>query len=312
MNLFLAAVYTNGYMKDQNRFAKLTENEQKIVTGIPHILESYHYVHGQKYVDTMRQQGAKVFLDSGAFSAFHLGVNIDINEYCDYIKRNRDILRIEDGAVMASVLDGIGDPLKTYQNQIYMEQQGAKPLPCFHFGEDPRYLDLYVKNYEYITIGGLVGRSINDARVWLDRMWNNHMLDGSGRARLKVHAFGMTSPELMARYPWFSADSSSWIQAAAFGSIYTSEYGPIAVSKDSPARHDAGRHLSTLTPIERDCLNSILEQKGFNYERLSTVYESRACYNTLGYMELNKLINDKIEKLNGVLDVQAKQELFKD
>lgn len=310
MNLFLAAVYTNSYMPTQNRYAKLTEGEQQIVTGIPHILESYHYVNGQRYVDTMRQQGAKVFLDSGAFSAHSLGVSIDINAYCDYIKRNRDILRVEDNAVMASVLDGIGDPLKTYQHQLYMEEKGAKPLPCFHFGEDPRYLDWYVANYDYITIGGLVGRTQLDQQVWLDRMWEKHMLDGSGRAKLKVHAFGMTAAWLMKRYPWYSVDSSSWIQAASFGSIFTSEHGPIAVSKDSPARKQVGRHLTTLTDQERASVEQMLEGKGFNLERLSTVYESRACYNTLGYMELNDLVNEHIEETRGKLDVLKAQQLF--
>lgn len=310
MNLFLAAVYTNSYMPTQNRFVKLTEVEQSITTRIPHILESYHYVKGQRYVDTMREQGAKVFLDSGAFSAHSLGAHIDINQYCDYVIRNRDILRVEDGAVMASVLDGIGDPLKTWQHQLHMEKMGAKPLPCFHFGEDPKYLDWYVSRYSYITIGGLVGKPQKDQEVWLDRMWEKHMLDGSGRPKLKVHAFGMTAPHLMKRYPWFSVDSSSWIQAAAFGSIFTSEHGPLAVSSTSPARHDAGRHLSTLTTVERDAVEKMLAAKGFNFERLSEVYESRACYNTLGYMELNQLINDHIEKVGGVLDVQKAQQLF--
>jgi hypothetical protein len=293
MNLYLAAVYTNNYKKDQARYVKLTDSERAIVDNIPNILESYHYVCSQKFVDTMRQQGAQVFLDSGAFSAFHLGVTINIDDYCDYIIRNRDILRLDNNDVMASVLDGIGDPLKTWQNQLYMEKKGAKPLPCFHFGEDPRYLDWYVQRYEYITIGGLVRKSSNDQRVWLDRIWNDHILDGSGNPRLKVHGFGLTSPELMARYPWHSCDSSSWIQAAAFGSIFTSEYGPIAVSKDSPAKHDAGRHLSNLTEIERNHLNQLLDKKGFNYERLSTVYESRAVYNCLGYIELNGWVNQQ-------------------
>ncbi len=310
MNLFLAAVYTNQYMPTQNRFAKLTEGEQALTASIPNILESFHYVGKQSYVDTMRQQGAKVFLDSGAFSAHHLGVNINIDVYCDYIKRNIDILRVEDGAVMASVLDGIGDALLTYQNQLEMERQGAKPLPCFHFGEDPRYLDWYVSRYNYITIGGLVGRAQRDQEIWLDRIWSDHMLDGSGRARLKVHAFGMTAPHLMKRYPWFSVDSSSWIQAAAFGSIFTSEYGPIAVSKDSPSKHENGRHLTTLTDFERQRVESMLHKKGFNLERLSSVYESRACYNTLGYRELNDLINDHISEVGGVLDVQKAQQLF--
>ena len=309
MNLFLAAVFTNSYRETQNRYVKLTEVEQSIVMRIPHILESFHYINNQKTVDVMRQQGAKVFLDSGAFSAYSLGVSIDINAYCDYIIRNRDILRIEDGAVMASVLDGIGDPLKTYQNQLYMESKGAKPLPCFHYGEDPRYLEWYVQNYEYITIGGLVGRAQKDQQTWLDTMWNEYMIDGSGNAKLKVHAFGMTAPELMKRYPWYSVDSSSWIQAAAFGSIFTSEHGPLAVSSDSPSKHVAGRHLSTLTPIERAAVDRMLDRKGFNYERVSTIYESRAAYNCLGYMELNELVNDHINKQSQFACIGT-QELF--
>lgn len=189
-------------MPGQNRYKKLTEHEQNLVTHLPNILESFHYVGKQQYVDNMRENGAKVFLDSGAFSAHTLGVSIDLPTYCDYIKRNMDILRIEDGAVMASVLDGIGDPLKTYRNQLAMEKLGAKPLPCFHYGEDSRYLDWYVKNYDYITIGGMVGKSSAALIKWLDRIWEEHLIDGSGRAKLKVHAFGITAIPIMERYPW--------------------------------------------------------------------------------------------------------------
>jgi hypothetical protein len=309
MHLYLAAVFTNNYQPTQNRYAKLTQNEQEIIKTIPNCLESYHYISGQKFVDTIRAQGAKVFLDSGAFSAHSLGVSININAYCDYIKRNTDILRVEDGAVMASVLDGIGNAQQTYENQLYMESQNAKPLPCFHFGEDPRYLEWYVARYSYITIGGLVRRSTQDQISWLDRIWPL-MLDGSGRPKLKVHAFGVTSPILMKRYPWYSCDSSSWIQAASFGSIFTSEWGPIAVSKDSPSKHEAGRHLTTLTDIERANVEKMLASKGFNLERLESVYESRASYNCLGYRELNSLVNNHIDKLNGILDVNKIQQLF--
>lgn len=309
MNLFLAAVYTNGYMPGQQRYAKLNEVEGSITPTIPHILESYHYVNSQRHIDDMRREGAQVFLDSGAFSAHTLGVKMDINAYCDYIKKNDDILRKEDGVVMASVLDGIGDPLQTYRNQLYMESQNAKPLPCFHYGEDTRYLEWYVANYDYITIGGLVRRTAESQRLWLDRIWP-YMLDGSGRPKLKVHAFGMTALWLMERYPWFSVDSSSWIQAAAFGSIYTSEHGPIAVSENSPAKHDEGRHITTLKPIERQAVERMLNKKGFDVGRLATIYESRAVYNILGYMEVNQNINKSLEKKQGDLDVLKVQELF--
>ena len=293
MNLFCAAVFTNSYMPGQNRYEKLNDRERELVVQTPHILESYHYVGRQKFVDDMRREGAKVFLDSGAFSAFHLGVKIDITEYCEYIKRNMDILRIEDGDVLASVLDGIGDPYQTYVNQLEMERQGARPLPCFHFGEDERYLEWYVKNYSYITIGGMVGRPTADLITWLDRVWSKYMVDGSGRARLKVHAFGITSVSVMERYPWYSVDSSSWIQAAAFGSVFTARHGPIAVSSKSPSRHDHGRHITTLSRPERLYVEQMLVAQGFDSARLAEVYESRAAYNLFGYRELNEIINSK-------------------
>jgi len=310
VHLYIAALFTNNYRKTQNRYAKLTETEQGIMDNVPNVLESYHYINGQRYVDVIRQENAKIFLDSGAFSAHSLGVSISIDNYCDYIIRNRDILRVEDGAVMASVLDGIGDALKTYQNQLYMEKKGAKPLPCFHFGEDDRYLDYYVGRYEYITIGGLVGKAQPDQQRWLDKIWNDHLIDGSGRAKVKCHGFGMTAESLMKRYPWYSCDSSSWIQNASFGGIFTTEWGPIPVSKDSPARHTQGRHLTTLTDLERASVEAMLDRKGFNLERLSTVYESRASYNCLAYTELNDIVNKHIEDNDHIFACTRSQQLF--
>lgn len=307
MNIFMAAVYTNSYKPGQNRYVKLTEHEKRLVENIPHILESWHYVGKQKYVDEMRADGAQIFLDSGAFSAFTLGVSLSVKDYCDYIDRNRDILRVEDGVVMASVLDGIGDPLQTYRNQLEMEYRGVRPLPCFHAGEDERYLEHYVANYDYITLGGMVGSSTQQLCIWLDRMWDRYLTDGSGRAKVKVHGFGITAVPIMERYPWFSCDSSSWIQSAAFGSIVTPDYGPLNVSSKSPSRHDAGQHISNLTPVEQDKVYRMLEEQGFTYERLSTIYESRAAYNLWAYGVINTMINvsRKCERYNRTV-----QELF--
>src|SRR5687768_9251654 len=115
MILYLAAIYTSNVSLTSNMFRRFDEIEKLARTGVKHFLESYHYVHKQQYVDNMRRDGVKVFLDSGAFSAFTQGVDIDLNNYCDYIHRNKDII------LVASVLDGIGDPLKTWQNQQAME-----------------------------------------------------------------------------------------------------------------------------------------------------------------------------------------------
>jgi hypothetical protein len=299
MNVYMAAVYSNSYMPGMNRYVKLNERERECVEGVPHILESWHYVGKQAFVDHMRANKAQIFLDSGAFSAFTLGAKLKVEDYCDYIVRNWDIIRADGYCMMASVLDGIGDADETWRNQQEMERifreryhLDWKPLPCFHAGEPEHYLEKYVQNYEYITLGGMVGSSTQQLAKWLDRMWDKYLSEpGTGRPRCKVHGFGITSRPLMIDYPWHSCDSSSWIQSAAFGSIETPEWGPLSVSEKSPARHDAGQHAVTLSPIEQDHVFRTLEAQGFTYERLSTIYESRAAYNLWAYGVIEATIN---------------------
>jgi len=290
MHIYMAALYSNTY-RHGSRYAKLNDREKYVVDHLPHILESYHYIHKDSYVQTIREKEDRIFLDSGAFSAFTLGVDIDLPGYCNYIQTNADIIKVEDGIVLASVLDGIGDPQETYENQLAMEALGVRPLPCFHAGEDERYLEWYVKNYDYITLGGMVGASTKQLMIWLDRMWDKYLTDGSGNPRLKVHGFGITSIPIMDQYPWWSCDSSSWIQSAAFGSVITPDHGALSVSAKSPSRHDAGQHVSTLTSMENQKVCNMFHAQGFDYDRLSTVYESRAAYNLWSFTQINTVMN---------------------
>lgn len=306
MNIYMAAVYTNGYMPDMQRYEKLNDVERECVGKLPHILESYHYINKPRFTDVIRKHGAKVFLDSGAFSAWNIGTTIDLTGYCNYIKEHWDLWRWEDDALMCSVLDGIGDPVKTWQNQIEMERQGVRPLPCFHFGEPPEALEWYIERYSYITLGGMVGKTTQQLEQWLDVIWEKHLLDASGKPRTKVHAFGITSFKIMERYPWFSCDSSSWIQTAAFGNIITERWGNICVSDQSASKHQFGRHVTTLSPIERQTVEQYLDQEGFNIPRLESVYESRAVFNLNTFLHLNEHVNQiKPKFLTG-----RRQELF--
>lgn len=308
LQIYLAAVYTNRYLPGGERYPQLNDFEKGLMEDVKqhNILESWHYVNKQKYVDNMRENGAKVFLDSGAFSAWTLGATLSIPDYCDYIKRNQDIIRVEDGALMASVLDGIGDAQKTFENQMEMERNGVRPLPCFHYGEDERYLEWYVSRYSYITIGGMVGKTPQQLELWLDRIWDRYLTDASGNPRIKVHGFGLTSIPLMERYPWYSCDSSSWIQATSFGVIVTPKHGPIHISEKSPNRHTPNQHVCNLAPPMRAYMLDMLGQQGFTEERLSTVYESRAAYNLWAYMQIQHDLNARKKNLK----MHFQQELF--
>lgn len=302
----MAAIYTNNYMVGQYRNDLLNDREKEVFANVPYILESYHYVKQQKYVDALRLNNAKVFLDSGAFSAHTLNADLNVPEYVDYIQRNKDILSIDDNIVLASVLDGIGNAEETYHNQKWMEYLGFSPLPCFHAGEPDRFLEYYISNYDYITLGGMVGASTKQLTIWLDRVWNNYLVDGSGRPKLKVHGFGITAIELMKRYPWYSCDSSSWVQTAAYGAIVLPEFGTLDISDKNSSKHQIWQHAMTLTKIEQNILFESLESQGFTYERLSQYYVSRAAFNVLAYGILNETFN---KTLKNTIPVKI-QELF--
>ena len=305
MKLYLAGLYTSNFTKQSQQFLRCDEAEQQARLDVRYFLESYHYIHKQSYVDKIRADGVKVFLDSGAFSAFTKGVDVDLDAYCRYIHDNMDIIEVIDGALCASVLDGIGDPYKTYLNQKAMEERGVKPLPCFHYGEPEEYLEYYIENYSYITLGGMVPISTPQLRYWLDRLWSKYLTDDEGRPKIKVHGFGLTVLELMTKYPWYSVDSSSWVQIAANGNILIPNKGILAVSDTSPNRHVANQHFDTLTPPLKEAARELLASQGFDIERMRTEYISRWVYNCWAFTHINKQLENKEVRF-----VRAQEELF--
>lgn len=277
MRLFLAGLYTSNFSYTGQVYRRLSDNEKWYRHSVQNYLESYHYVHKQSAVDRMRRDGVRVFLDSGAFSAFTKGSKIDLPKYCDYIQRNADIVEV------ASVLDAIGDAEGTWRNQEAMEARGVRPLPCFHYGEPEELLDHYVANYEYITLGGMVPISTKQLILWLDRLWGRHLTDLSGRPKIKVHGFGLTSLPLMVRYPWYSVDSSTWVQWAANGMVLLPTVGQVNVSANSSSRKQLGQHLDTMAPSETERLERVFASFGADTERLRHLYFSRWAFNVWSF-----------------------------
>ena len=278
MKLYNAGIYTSNFNFHGKVYSKLDDTEKWMRHSVDNYLESYHYIHRESAVKKIRKEGVKVFLDSGAFSAFSLGATIDIGEYCDYIHENADIIDFP------SVLDAIGDAEGTFKNQEEMERRGVNPLPCFHYGEPMELLDYYVKKYRYITLGGMVPISTPQLKIWLDRIWEEHLTDAKGFPLTKVHGFGLTSLPLMHRYPWYSVDSSTWVQWAANGMILIpSRTGQLDVSNKSSRRKIPGQHLDSLTDIERISLENEIRSFTIDPERLREYYYSRWAWNAWAF-----------------------------
>jgi len=223
---------------------------------------------GNHIMATINAPKVDLFLDSGAYSAKTQGVKINISEYIQFIKDHQDIL----GAY--ANLDVIGNAAGTWENQRTMEKAGLSPLPVFHQGEDERYLKRYLKRYDYIALGGLVGSSTKVIEAWLSRIFKDYICDEKGWPIVKVHGFGLTSFPLLIRYPWYSVDSTSWVITGRLGSIHIPRYRggkwiydelawKIAVSNRSPSSKEAGKHITTLTPKEKEIFLSYIHSKGY-------------------------------------------------
>lgn len=218
----------------------------------------------------MNSNKINVFLDSGAFSAWSKNIQIDINEYIQFIKKHQSFLS------HYANLDVIGDPVATWENQKKMEEEGLSPMPCFHFGEDIKYLTKYylTGKYKYIALGGMVGNHSGVLIEWLDNLFSNYLCDKQGSPIIKVHGFGMTSFKLMLRYPWYSVDSTSWVLCGGMGGIYIPKYQSgnwkydipplkIFVSSQSPKRHKEGQHIDVLPMKEKKQILDYLHNKGY-------------------------------------------------
>ena len=232
------------------------------VLGIkPERLFSYHIITTNmpcfEVAKTMKQENKsiKLFLDSGAFSAKTQGIEIDIDTYIAFIKENLDVLEVY------ANLDVIGDPAATLENQKYMEKAGLKPLPTFHKGEPVKFLKYYIDNYDYIALGGLVGGANSDRPAVLDHYFSDFICKHDGYPRVKVHGFGMTSLDLIWRYPWYSVDSTSWVMSSRTGSImipqpdgkggynYRKKPWLIDTSIGSPTVNSDDFHLDNMSPL---------------------------------------------------------------
>lgn len=209
----------------------------------------------------------ELFIDSGAFSAWSQNTEIDIYKYIEFIKRYEKYIDYY------AVLDSIGSPEKTLQNQIIMEGAGLKPMPCFHYGENERYLKEYLR-YPIIALGGMVPIPTVKLRPWLDHLFTEYLCDKNGMPIIKVHGFGMTAIPLMVRYPWYSVDSTSWVATSRFGGILVPKfYGenfnylkPLKIDVSTRVKKGGlkdGQHLDTLTTLEKKKVIEYIKKTGY-------------------------------------------------
>ena len=232
-----------------------------------------------------------LFIDSGAFSAHTRGAELDVDAYIDYLNSIDDELHI---FAQVDKIPGVFRQPKTreqraeapeisWKNYLYMREKLKSPkklLPIFHQGEEYRWLENMLEwtdengeHIPYIGISPANDQPVKEKEKFISRCFQ--IIKQSSNPNVCTHAFGMTSLRVLERYPFTSADSTSWIMNGANGSIMT-KYGSVTISS---GRLNAPDHILKMPKEAQKEIQRYVESHGYTMQALSDDYRQRVIFN---------------------------------
>lgn len=221
------------------------------------------------------EYNGKIFIDSGAFTAHTKGINVDVDEYIEYLNSITEYVTCY--AQVDCIPGTFGKPKttqelaeapgKSWDNYLYMRpklKQPEKLLPVYHQGEHVKWLknmlewtDENGNHVPYIGISPANDKSQKEKDAFIHMCFDE--IKKSSNPDVKTHAFGMTNLKTLSRYPFTSADSTSWALTAVNGGIMT-KWGVIGMSAQSKNSNSyKGRSVS-----DRAVIDKYIADNGFN------------------------------------------------
>jgi hypothetical protein len=286
-----------------------------LMCGCKQVLVSYEYPEPYASKKLLLRNGVKLMVDSGAFSAWSKGRKIDIDEYIKFIIDNKEVVDPERIVNLDIILGGRenlaeGKKLevgmknrsskedfeeacrKGFENYYYMMEkltpvfgEQLKVIHVFHQGDDFKWLEKMLKECTSIGISPNNDESTESKSNWLTECFK---MIKEINPDIRTHAFGVTSFDLLEKFPYTTADSSSWAMTSAFGSILT-PLGRFVVSDESK---DKPGHVDKCTEqIKKSLEEYLLSNFGFTLDSVRKKYKYRNIVNIFHFMEMEDLIN---------------------
>jgi len=200
-----------------------------------------------------------------------------------------------------------------------MEKEGLTPIPIFHADEQIKWLHRCIE-YDYMALGGMAsGSHENTRRDFLDKCFNIICDTPNRFPKTKVHGLGLASPLLVARYPFYSADTASGIHYGRYGIIiipsrdekgkvnYLQPPHSLYITERSTAKQHEGFHFVNKTKDEQKWILNYVREQGFAWGKVEIIgvdptYELQDNERFLGkeHTKIERVVEDGIVS-NGVL-----------
>jgi hypothetical protein len=173
----------------------------------------------------------RIFVDSGAFSAWTKGKKVDLGQYIAFCKHIIDVTKCPVVFAALDVIPGSKHgPNPTgleiakacdegWDNYQTMKQEGVSPcLMTYHDFEHVRYLKRIADDSDYFAVAPRKSKEITtDIKLKFLEDVFGYIQGSEGSVRKKIHGFGVSSVPFMERFPFYTVDTTAWEQSIRSG-----------------------------------------------------------------------------------------------
>lgn len=217
------------------------ENHNLSVIPDTSILISYHGIKGEKKAKSVAKwyRNHRVVIDSGA-ATFQKGISPTAlsNFFVKYlIFVNDNYFRNVDWFAEMDVDNMVGLPQvdRYYERLLNVSE---KVMRVWHITRGIERWKEYCKRSEFVGIGGIRTGLMGSLKIEAGR----EMVLHAYKQGVKVHGFGITKPEILDQVPFYSVDSTTWLDALKFGAVmYFTDAGEL---KNLPSK----RGINSIDP----------------------------------------------------------------
>lgn len=183
-----------------------------MIRGI-YALESFYYADEttEKYLPFF----GDFLLDSGAFTFFSSGKQVDWDEYVE--KYARFIVKNNVKHFFELDIDKlVGYPVVKQLRKKLEVLTGRKCIPVWHISRGKEEFLRMCDEYKYVAVGGIVSKEITTDQYPLFS-W---LIDEAHKRGCKIHGLGFTNLDGIKKYHFDTVDSTSWTTGNRFGAVY--------------------------------------------------------------------------------------------
>lgn len=230
----------------------------------------------------------KLFVDSGAFSAYTKGKEIDLDDYINYLNEYGDYFNV---MVQVDYIPGksnvvqdrqvyLDAPRISWENFLHMRERLDKRLwdrfiPVFHEGEDfawlenmLNYRDADGKPLDYIGISPHTETTTDRRLTFCKEVFRR--IEKINPA-VKTHGFGMTALNILPYIRFTSVDSTTWLKGAIYGTVLVHRHNKLAAMNVGVRTTGAADHFCWLGAEAKEEVCRLIEDAGFSTAKLRKI-----------------------------------------